>query len=90
MLDRLTPLPHRLWVLIETLLHRLQHLLMLPACDAALRPGRAAMLERAVAARIRPITPQLLPLFLVGVVVFEFQTVASLSTRPSNSGRHPL
>ena len=71
MLDRLAPLTHGLRVLIETLLHRLQHVLMLPACDATLRAGRAAMLERAVAARIGPVAPQLLPLLLVRVVVLE-------------------
>ena len=32
-------------VLIETLLHGHQHVLMLPARDAALRAGRTAMLE---------------------------------------------
>ena len=71
MLDCLTALSHGLRVLIETFLHRLQHVLVLPACDAPLRAGRAAMLDRAVTARIRPVAPQLLPFLLVRVVVLE-------------------
>ena len=43
MLHRLAALAHCLRVLVETLLYRLQNLLVLPACDAPLRTGRAAM-----------------------------------------------
>src|SRR5262245_66348701 len=71
MLNRLAPLPHGLWVLIETLLDLFQHVLMLPACDSTLHSGRAAMLERAVATCIRPVAPQLQPILLVRVVVFK-------------------
>src|ERR1700675_565388 len=71
MLHRLAALAHGLWVLIETFLYRLQHVLLLPARDAPLRAGRAALLERTVAARIRPIAPQPLPVLLVGVVVLQ-------------------
>ena len=38
MLDRLAPLTHGLRVRIETLLHGLEHVLVLPSRDAALRP----------------------------------------------------
>src|ERR1700674_1804244 len=60
-----------LWVLIETFLYRLQHVLMLPARDAPLRTARAALFERTVTACIRPIAPKPLPVLLVGVVVFQ-------------------
>jgi hypothetical protein len=68
MFGRLATLAHGLRVLVEALLYRLQHMLMLPAGDASLHAGRAAALERAVAARIRPIAPQPLPVLLVRVV----------------------
>src|SRR6266851_5877729 len=71
MFDRRATLAHRLRVFVEALLYGLQYMLMLPAGDASLHAGRAAMLERAVAARIRPIAPQLLPVLLVRVVVLE-------------------
>src|ERR1700745_4044001 len=71
MFDRLTTLPHGLRVFVEALLYGLQHILMLPACDAPLHPGGAALLERTVATRICPIASQLLPVLLVGIVVLQ-------------------
>src|SRR5262249_28767756 len=69
--DRLTTLPHGLRVFVEALLHGLQHILMLPARDAPLHAGGAALLERTVATRICPIASQLLPVLLVRVVVLQ-------------------
>jgi len=74
MFDRLATLAHGLRVLVETFLYGLEYMLMLPARDAPLRAGRAAMLERAVAARIRPIAPQLLRVLLIRVVVLQLFT----------------
>src|SRR6516225_6975732 len=71
MLGCLATLTHGLRILVETPLDRLQHVLMLPACDPPLFAGRAARLERAVAARIGPIAPQLLPVLLVRAVVLQ-------------------
>src|SRR5258706_9151477 len=65
MFDRLTTLPHGLRVFVEALLYGLQHILMLPARDAPLHAGGAALLERTVATRICPIASQLLPVLLV-------------------------
>src|SRR2546425_870034 len=61
MFDRLTTLPHGLRVFVEAILYGLQHILMLPARDAPLHAGGAALLERTVATRICPIASQLLP-----------------------------
>jgi hypothetical protein len=44
---------------------------MLPAGDASLHAGRAATLERTVAACICPIAPQLLSILLVRVIVLQ-------------------
>src|SRR6266404_5442657 len=65
MFDRLTTLPHGLRVFVEALLYGLQYILMLPARDAPLHAGGAALLERTVATRICPIASQLLPVLLV-------------------------
>src|SRR5258708_10436277 len=67
-LDRLAALTHGLGILVETPLHRLQYMLVLPAGDATLLARRAAVLDRAAAARIGPVAPQLLPVLLVHVV----------------------
>ena len=67
-LDRLAALAHGLRILVETPLHRLQYMLVLPAGDATLLARRAAVLDRAGAARIGPVAPQLLPVLLVHVV----------------------
>src|SRR5215468_2362181 len=65
----LATLTHGLRVLVEALLYCLYHILMLPSRDPTLLAGGAAILERAMAARIRPIAPQLLPVLLVRVAV---------------------
>ena len=77
-------LAHGLRVLIEALLHGLQDMLMLPARNAPLRTGRAARLEGAVAARIGPIAPQLLPILLVRVVVLSFSPTGQRYTSSSS------
>src|SRR5260221_10100685 len=71
MFDRLTTLPHGLRVFVEALLYGLQYILMLPARDAPLHAGGAALLERTVATRICPIASQLLPVLLVRIVVLQ-------------------
>jgi len=48
MFDRLATLAHGLRVLVEALLYGLQYMLMLPAGDAPLRTGLAALLKRRV------------------------------------------
>ncbi len=71
MFSGLAPLAHGIRVSAEALLHGLQDVLILPAGDASLLASGTASLERAVAARIGPIAPQLLPVLLVRVVVLE-------------------
>src|SRR6516164_8718071 len=65
MFSCLPTLTHGLRVLVEALLDCLHHILMLPSRDPTLLAGGAAILELAMAARIRPIAPQLLPVLLV-------------------------
>ena len=48
MLDRLTPQAHRLRICVESSLHGVQQMFMLPSCDAPLRPCRALRFERAL------------------------------------------
>src|SRR5437660_560852 len=71
MFDCLTTLPHGLRVFVEAILYGLQYILMLPARDAPLHAGGAALLERTVATRICPIASQLLPVLLVRIVVLQ-------------------
>src|SRR3974390_2151434 len=71
MFGGLAPLAHGPRVLVEALLYGVQHMLMPPAGDPPLLAGRAARLECTVAARTGPIAPQLLPVFLVRVVVLQ-------------------
>src|SRR5215472_13631315 len=71
MFDCLSTLPHGLRVFVEALLYGLQYILMLPARDAPLHAGGAALLERTVATRICPIATQLLPVLLVRIVVLQ-------------------
>ena len=40
--DRLAPLPHLLWMLVEAALHRLKNVLMLPSGDPSLLTSGAA------------------------------------------------
>src|SRR5262245_31958591 len=82
MFDRLTTLPHGLRVFVEALLYGLQYILMLPARDAPLHAGGAALLERTVATRICPIASQLLPVLLVRIVVLQlFASRTAIRTR---------
>src|SRR5260370_33667024 len=62
---------HGLRVFVEAVLYGLQYILMLPARDAPLHAGGAALLERTVATRICPIASQLLPVLLVRIVVLQ-------------------
>src|ERR1700723_1456304 len=71
MFDRLAALSHGLRVSVETLLHRLQHMLMLPSRNPPFLAGCAARFERTVTAGVGPIAPKLLPVLLVGVVVVQ-------------------
>jgi hypothetical protein len=56
MLDHLAPLAHRLGVLVEPALDRLEDVLMLPSGDPALSGWRALALDRAARAGGSPIT----------------------------------
>ena len=69
MLGRLAAQAHCLRVLIETLLHGFEHVLMLPSRDAPLGSLRTLRLERAVRARRRPITAQRLAVLLVRITI---------------------
>src|SRR5271169_1454858 len=69
MLGRLPPLAHSLRVLIETLLHGFENVLMFPTGDPSLLPGSAAVLDGAALASIGPVTAQNQPVFLIRVVV---------------------
>jgi hypothetical protein len=74
MLGRLAAHTHRTRVLVETLLHRFEHMLVLPSRDAPLRTRRAASFERAVRACRRPIATQRLAVLLVGVTMGQLVT----------------
>src|SRR5258708_21032410 len=65
MLGRLAAYAHRLRVLIETLLHGFEHVFMLPSCDPAFRPCRAARFEGTARTSRRPIATQRLAVLLV-------------------------
>src|SRR5262245_22549964 len=69
MLGCLAPLAHRLRVLIETLLHGLEHVLVLPSGDAPLGAGRTLRFERAARACGRPISTQRLAILLIRVTI---------------------
>src|SRR5437868_6479402 len=69
MLDRLTSLAHFFRVFIETSLHRLDHMLMLPSRDAALRTGRTLRLERALRTCAGPVVPQILAVLLTRIPI---------------------
>src|ERR1700733_5459577 len=71
MFDRLGAWPAGLRGLVGTLLHRLQHMLMLPSRNPPFLAGCAARFERTVTAGVGPIAPKLLPILLVGVVVVQ-------------------
>src|SRR5580704_12932630 len=71
MLGRLAPRAHRSWVVVETLLHGLEHVFVLPSCDPTLGTGGAARLDGAVRTCRRPIAAQRLAVFLARVPVGE-------------------
>src|SRR5262245_28062229 len=71
MLDRLAPHAHRLRVRIEPALHRVEHMFVLPARDAALRSRRALRFERTARACRRPIAMQRLAVFLVRIPIVQ-------------------
>src|SRR6516162_7070427 len=66
MLDRLAAQTHGSRARIETLLNGVQHVLVFPAWDAPLRPGRASRLQRALRTRRRPIAAYHLAVLLCG------------------------
>jgi len=55
MLDRLTPLTHLLWMLVEPALDRLENMFMLPSGDPTLLTGGAVVLDSAALARVGPV-----------------------------------
>ena len=69
MLDRLATRAHRIRIFIEPLLHRLDHVLVLPARNSTLLACRALALDRAGAARIGPVAPHTLPVLLGSEIV---------------------
>jgi hypothetical protein len=69
MLDRFAALAHGLGVGVETLLHGFEQVLVLPPCDASLRPRRALRFERALGTRGGPVAPQNLAVFFVRVTI---------------------
>src|SRR6516164_4224992 len=70
MLDRLASRPHGVGIGIEPSLDLLDHMLMLPARDAALLGWRTLALDRAgLASRRRPVTAQRHPMLDVGVTI---------------------
>jgi hypothetical protein len=68
-----------------------QHVLMFPTRDAQLRAGRTAMLEHAMAACIRPIALQLLPILLVRVIVLQlFASRTAINIIVAKNRRSPV
>ena len=74
MLSRLAAQAHRLWVLIETLLHGFENMFVLPSRDAPLGSRCTLRFERAARACRRPITAQRLAILLVRIMIGEFRT----------------
>src|SRR5512141_2678252 len=71
MFDRLAPRAHGLRILVEPLLHSLDHMLVFPPCDPSLLAGCAVVFDGAALADIGPIVAQLQPVFDIGVMVPE-------------------
>jgi hypothetical protein len=70
MLDRLASRPHGVRIGIEPSLDLIDHMFMLPACDAALLGRRTLAFDRAaLASRRRPVTAQRHPMLDVGVMI---------------------
>src|SRR5262245_37312852 len=60
---------HFVGIAIQALLNRLEHRLVLPACDAPLRPRRALRLYQALRAFVCPIAADLFAVLLAGEAV---------------------
>ena len=69
MLDRLAPLAHGLRVRVETLLHGVEQVLVLPPRNASLRTRGALRFERAIGTGSRPIAPQNLAALFARVTI---------------------
>src|SRR3984893_17311819 len=69
MLDCLAAHAHRLRVLIETLLHRFEHVLVFPSRDSPLGSCRTPGFERAARACRRPVAAQRLGVLLVRITI---------------------
>src|SRR4051812_41160151 len=69
MLDRLATLAHRLRIVVETLLHGFEDMLVLPSLNTPLGVLRTLSLEWAVPARRRPIVAQSPAVLLVRVTI---------------------
>src|SRR5580692_2091016 len=69
MLNRLATLAHCLRIGIETLLHRFEHVLVLPSFNSPLGFLRALSLEWAASARRRPIVAQCPTVLLVRITI---------------------
>src|SRR5580704_11689015 len=69
MLDCLAAHAHRLRVLIETLLHRFEHVLVFPSRDSPLGSCRTPGFERAARACRRPVAAQRLAVLLVRITI---------------------
>ena len=90
-LDGLAPRAHRVRIFVESLLHDLEYVLVLPARDAALRAWRAVAFERAIPAGISPIAVQLLPVFFALKTVCKFLAGrAATDTKSSMPSDLPL
>jgi hypothetical protein len=69
MLDCLAAHAHRLRVLIETLLHSFEHVLVFPSRDSPLGSCRTPGFERAARACRRPVAAQRLAILLVRITI---------------------
>ena len=65
---------HRVWILVEPRLSAFKDVLVHPSLDRALRARRALRFEWTGFASVGPIVAQLLAVFLVGIIIFEFLT----------------
>jgi len=74
MLDGLAACAHGVWILVEPRLSAFKDVLVHPSLDTALRARRALRFEWTGFASVGPIVAQLLAVFLVGIIIFEFLT----------------
>jgi hypothetical protein len=71
MFDCLSTLAHGLWVCIETLLHSVEQMLMLPSWNPSLWPCRALGFERTILTGCGPVTPYPFAIFLVRKAIWQ-------------------